>query len=92
MNWRRRRAFRPILRFATEPGVVQPVAEYRPDVEVGRKHRLLEGRAVGEQRTFGVEDHRVAVEDQLVLAPDGVHPGHESVRVGGAGGDHPDGQ
>ena len=67
---------------------MQPVAKDRPDVEVGGQKVLGERGTVGDQTALGVEDHRVAVEDQLVLAPDGVHPGHESVRVGGAGGDH----
>ena len=41
-----------------------------------------------DQAAFRVEDHRIAVEDELVLAADGVDPGHEGVGIGGPGGDH----
>ena len=41
-----------------------------------------------EQAAVRVEDDAVAVEDQLVLTADGVHPGEERAVVGGAARDH----
>ena len=59
---------------ASRPGRPAAAASGRGrQVEVDDEQLLGELRGPGEQRAVGGHDHRVAVEDQLVLAADHVH-------------------
>ena len=57
-------------------------------VDVAQKEVLDQRLRVGDRVAARVEDDAVAVEDQLVLPPDGVHPGDEGAVVGGPSADH----
>src|SRR3989304_5587658 len=69
-------------------GAVQSRQVERLQVEVDDEEVLLEGRAVGDELAVLVEDHAVAVEDELVLAADHVDVADVDGVVGGARGDH----
>ena len=56
------------------------------EVEVDHQQLGLELGGPGQQRAVGVDDERVAVEDQLVLAADEVDVGECAVAVPGAAG------
>ena len=70
------------------PRVMEPAALGREDVEVDHQQVLLELGAAGHDPPRGVDDEAVPVEDQLVLAPDGVAEGHEAAVVGRPLGEH----
>ena len=75
-------------RLATQPGVPQALAEDGSDVDIGNQQVFGHRRRPGHDRARGVEHAAVAVEDQLVLTPDGVGPDHERAGVHGSGRDH----
>ena len=54
-------------------------------VEIHDEHLLFERRAAGEDRSIRSDDQTVAVEDQLVLAADGVAECQEAAQVAAAG-------
>ena len=66
----------------TAPGVEQPAAECGPDVDVDHEEIFLELRRARDETTTFVEEHRRAVEDELVLPADQVHVEHGHRRVG----------
>ena len=68
--------------------VEQAAPERGADVDVDDEQVLLELRGAGDEPAALVEQHRRAVEDELVLPADEVHVEHGHRRVGGAGGEH----
>ena len=62
--------------------------QHAVDGDVDDDEVLAHRGAAGEQLAAGVEDERVAVEDELVLAADLVHVRDRDVVVGGARGQH----
>ena len=70
-------------------GRAEPVVEDALDVEVGDQQLLLELRGPGDGRSFNVEHHAGAVENQLVLPADGVDVADVEAVVGGTGAKHP---
>ena len=71
------------------PRVVEAPPGGGDGVEVDHQEVFFELRAAGEDPPAGVDDEAVAVEDQLVLAPDGVAEGHEAAVVGRPLRQHP---
>ncbi len=69
--------------------VEQALAEHRPHIEVDHEHVLGEGSGASHELTIRVDDHRGAVEHQLVLTAHLVHVDQRARGVGGAGGQHP---
>ena len=66
------------------PGINDRKAASSParfDVEIDDRQRLAELRGAGQDRTIATDDHRVAVEDQLVLAADLVDVGDRHIRL-----------
>ncbi len=70
------------------PGVEQALAEDRLHLDVADERLLGELARPGQQLAVGVEDHRRAVEDQLVLAADLVDVDQGARGVGRPGGQH----
>src|SRR5207249_2849908 len=68
------------------------IAQAAPDslrgLDVDHQQRLLEARGGGEHAASLVEHERVSVEDELVLAADGVAEGDEARVVPRAGSEH----
>ncbi len=62
---------------------VPVVDRRRGQLEVDDDQRLDELRAAGEDHPVGADDHRVAVEDQLVLPADHVEVGQRAPGLGG---------
>ncbi len=69
--------------------IVQPLPEDAPQVHIGYHEVLVELAAPSDQLTTLVEDHAVAVEDQLVLPPNQVAEGDHGHIVPGSGAEHP---
>ena len=67
---------------------MQARAEDLVEVEVGDDEILLEGAPAGDALALLVEDERLPVEDELVLAADRVDEGQAHEVVGGARGQH----
>jgi hypothetical protein len=70
-----------LLRQRASPRVAQPPADRRGRIEVGDEQRLLEAGRAGQHFALVVQHHRMAVEDQLVLATDGIDERDEARRV-----------
>ena len=68
--------------------IEQPATERRTDVDVDDEEILGELRGAGDEMAALVEQHRRAVEDELVLPADEVHVEHRHRRVGGARREH----
>src|SRR5206468_8604657 len=60
----------------------------RAGVDIAQKQLRLEGRGPSQKAAMRVEDHAVAVEDELVLAADGVDPGDIRAVVRRPSADH----
>ena len=67
-----RRAHLALAREGAPPNVAKPAADHRLGLDVDDEQRLLESRRARDDLALVVEDARVPVEDQLVLAADGV--------------------
>ncbi len=78
---------------AAHVGAVAGVAQARrhdlAGVDRAERERLLELRAARQHRAGGAHGHAVAVEDELVLAADGVHEHDRRLVVHGALHEHP---
>src|SRR5207244_5106785 len=68
--------------------VAKPAPDRGGRLDVDNEERLLEAGPAREQVTLLVEHERVSVEEQLVLAADGVAEGDEARVVARAGGEH----
>ena len=77
-----------VPREGAPPDVPQAPSHGLGRLDVDDEQRLFEAGAAGDQVTFLVEHERMAVEDQLVLAADGVAEGDETGVVARAGGEH----
>jgi hypothetical protein len=64
------------------------MTDRRRRVDVDHDQRLLEGRGAGDDLALLVDDERVTVEDELVLAADGVHERDPGDVVAGADAEH----
>ncbi len=70
-------------------GVEEPLAVGRAHLQVEDRHALLELRQGSHQTAVGVEDHRGAVEDELVLASHRVHVDQGARGIGRPRRQHP---
>ena len=70
------------------PRVAQPARAHRRGIDVDDEQRLLEARRAREHRSLVVEDERVSVEDELVLAADRVAERDVGAVVACAGPEH----
>src|SRR5256885_1201733 len=76
------------LRRDPAPGVVETGAEDALEIDVHDHQVFLEGARLGQNLALRAIDATVAVEDQLVLTPDGVHECDHGDAVESPGGEH----
>jgi hypothetical protein len=78
-----------LLRRRAQPRVAQARGQRRLQVHAGHHERLRELRRAGQHAALVVDQHRMPVEDQLVLSADDVAERHRGEVVARALGEHP---
>ena len=78
----------PLRAFRLTPDVFGGPVDWGGGVDIADDHLFDKRRRVGEHPSIRIEDHAVAVEDELILAPDGVDPGDVGAIARGAFSDH----